>query len=151
MKVVAYDNFGAGGQCLKCVGDQFLNSCPKSRGAEDPLEKRTGKQNHLKERNSCSKYLIFRMQRIVKQLLRKVRSLTSFFQMDALVSCYFCNIFQTTCSTPPHPLILLTPQDFGGFPHPSVQKEMGYKLPITFPFLLLAKFVSRATNILCLW
>lgn len=124
---------------------------PKSRGAEDTLEKRPGKQNHFKERNSCSKYLICKMQRTVKQLLRKVRSLTGFFQMDAFVSCYFCNIFRTTCSTPLHSLILLTPPYFGGFPHTSAQKEAEYKLPITFPSLLLATSVSRAANILCLW
>jgi len=64
------------------------------------------------------------MQRRVKQLPRNVKSLTRFFQIDAFTSCHFSNIFQTTYSTPPQPLILLTPQDFGGFPHPSGQNEM---------------------------
>lgn len=45
MKVVTFNSFGDG---LNSIGDQFLNSSSVSRGGEDIVDKRTGKENHLK-------------------------------------------------------------------------------------------------------
>lgn len=119
-----FDSFGAGGQCRNCVGDEILNSSPKSRGAKDALEERTGKQNHLKERNSCNKHSILKMQKIVLKTQ----------QVSSKQIFSYCTISAILLRVPAllhrHPLILLTTQDFGGFLHLSVLNGMGNKSPI---------------------
>lgn len=119
-----FGSFGAGGQCRNCVGDEILNSSPKSRGAKDALEERTGKQNHLKERNSCNKHLILKMQKIVlkaQQVFSK--QIFSYCIISAI-------LLRVPALLHHHPLILLTTQDFGGFLHLSVLKGMDNKSPI---------------------